>query len=67
MSEHEISSMTEGLTDIVYYVEILIAQSPSHYRSGGKIYYLQKAVLGYEWYNNPIRNIVSSNTQSMNS
>lgn len=61
MSERSITSITEGLTKLVNHVEYLNPKCPSHAISeDNNIKYIRKVVLGYQWSNNTIRNIVSA-------
>ena len=61
MSEHEISSVSTGLTKLVNHIEDLPPQAPPHARAeGNKTECLHKAVLGYKWSDASVRSIVSS-------
>ena len=61
MSEHEVSSPSEGLTQIIDLIERLTPQCQPQFRSdANKINYLRKAVMGFSWAMTPIGNIITA-------
>ena len=62
MSEHEVSSSSEGLTQIIDLIERLTPQCQPQFRSdANKINYLRKAIMGFSWAMVPIGNIITAN------
>ena len=60
-SEHEVSSPSEGLTQIIDLIERLTPQCQPQFRSdANKINYLRKAVMGFSWAMTPIGNIITA-------
>ena len=61
MSEYEVSSHSEGLTQIIDLIERLTPQCQLQFRSdANKINYLRKAVMGFSWAMTPIGNIITA-------
>ena len=61
MSEHEVSSSSEGLTQIIDLIERLSPQCQPQFRSDeNKINYLRKAVMGFSWAMIPTGNIITA-------
>ena len=62
MSKHEVSSPSEGHSQIIDLLERLTPQCQPQLRSdANKIHYLRKAVMGFSWAMTPIGNITTAN------
>lgn len=62
MSERDLTSMIEVLTKLVNHIDEVAPEGPSYaHPEANKTEFIRKSVLGYEWSNNAIRNIVYSN------
>ena len=61
MSEQDVSSPSEGLTQIIDNLERLTPQCQPHFRSdANKINYIRKAVMRFSWAMTPIGNIITA-------
>ncbi len=61
MQERDITSVAEGLTKLVDYIERLTPQCPQGFQEDShKARYLRSAVINFSWARAPVSNIVSN-------